>query len=248
MADKEEPRPFHDRCACFDQRGDRQPERVGFHGELQDTAAPGWVRLLRLIDEADADGREEFAPLRDMSAEHRRQIVTLPPTIARLTRVKHLLLYGSDLVRIPPEIGDMASLEEFTPYTSYRLHWFPYELTRCANLRQSTVSTRALYGNFKTRPPFPELKQNRKGFTYSELDPGEWGATSIRTCSVCAGPIPATGPHQVWISKGVATDVLPLLVNACSESCVEALPEPAGGHVPTVHRGGPDAPRPEAGL
>lgn len=35
------------------------------------------------------------------------------------------MLYRSNLVRIPPEIGAMTSLEEFTPYTSYRLHWFP---------------------------------------------------------------------------------------------------------------------------
>ncbi|MER7694405.1 hypothetical protein [Streptomyces sp. NPDC097610] len=40
------------------------------------------------------------------------------------------MLYGSDLVRISPEIGTMTSLEEFTPYTSYRLHWFPYKITR----------------------------------------------------------------------------------------------------------------------
>lgn len=42
------------------------------------------------------------------------------------------MLYGSNLVRIPPEIGAMTSLEEFTPYTSYRLHWVPYEITRRA--------------------------------------------------------------------------------------------------------------------
>ena len=31
------------------------------------------------------------------------------------------MLYRSNLVRIPPEIGMMTSLEEFDPYTSYRL-------------------------------------------------------------------------------------------------------------------------------
>jgi hypothetical protein len=49
--------------------------------------------------------------------QERREIVTLPPTIAKLTAVKHLMLHGSNLVRIPPEIGVMTSLEEFTPYT-----------------------------------------------------------------------------------------------------------------------------------
>ncbi|MEU7005651.1 hypothetical protein [Streptomyces sp. NPDC046332] len=88
------------------------------HAERQGISAPGWRHLLELIDEAAADGREEFRPLIEISPEERRQIVTLPPSIARLTAVRHLVLYGSNLVRIPPEIGAMTSLEEFTPYTS----------------------------------------------------------------------------------------------------------------------------------
>ena len=54
----------------------------------------------------------------------------------------------------------MESLEEFTPYTSYKLHWFPFEITRCIKLVESTVSTRALYGNYLHRTPFPSLRGN----------------------------------------------------------------------------------------
>lgn len=65
-------------------------------------------------------------------------------------------------VRFHGERQDTSSLGwrrllAFEPYTSYSLHWFPYELTRCMNLRDSTVSTRALYGNIKYRPAFPRL-------------------------------------------------------------------------------------------
>ncbi|MFJ6461442.1 hypothetical protein ACIQM0_10360 [Streptomyces sp. NPDC091387] len=59
--------------------------------------------------------------------------MTLPPSIAKLTAVKRFVLHGSDLVRIPSGIGAMTSIEEFTPYTSCRLYWFPYEITRCAH-------------------------------------------------------------------------------------------------------------------
>jgi hypothetical protein len=78
--------------------------------------------------------------------------------------VKVLKLYGSALVRIRPEIGEMAALETIDLYTSYRLHWFPFEITRCSRLRDSTVSTRALYGNYKYRPPFPpaSAEHNRR--------------------------------------------------------------------------------------
>jgi hypothetical protein len=176
-----------------------------------------------------------------LSAAERRQIVTLPPAIAKLTAVRHLVLYGTNLARIPPEIGAMTSLKVFEPYTSHRLHWYPYELTRCVRLADSTVSTRVLYGNFKFRPPFPALRPvtDAGEADFAALDPGVWGADAVRTCSVCDGPVDRE-LRQVWISRRVGTDVLPLLVNACSATCVAALPEPHRGYVPTPHTGGPD--------
>ncbi|GGT03368.1 hypothetical protein GCM10010156_71580 [Planobispora rosea] len=236
-------------CRCFDQYKVRPPHVVRFHGQRQDTASAAWHRLLELVEEAAADGREEFRPLAELSPDERRQIITLPPTIAKLTEVKHLMLYGSNLVRIPPEIGAMTSLQKFTPYTSNRLHWFPYELTRCRRLRASTVSTRSLYGNVKIRPPFPPLQPGRASthdLDVSGLDPKVWGADAIRACGVCDRPITEAGLHQVWISLPVGTDVLPLLVNACSPACVDALPAPAEGYVPTPHTGGPGVVQPRA--
>lgn len=114
-----------------------------------------------------------------MSAPERRQVVTLPPTIAELTAVRRLLLYGTNLVRLPPEIGAMTGLRAFDPYTSHRLHWYPYELTRCPELADSTVSTRVLYGNFKFRPPFPALRPVTEAgqADFAALDPGVRGAS-----------------------------------------------------------------------
>ncbi|MEV0607424.1 leucine-rich repeat domain-containing protein [Polymorphospora rubra] len=232
--------PARDACRCVGHSTRTRPARVTFHGERQDTGAAGWQHLLALVDEAAADGRPVFRPFVEMSAPERRQVVTLPPTIAQLTAVKHLVLYGTNLVRIPPEIGSMTSLERFDPYTSHRLHWYPYELTRCTGITDSTVSTRALYGNFKYRPPFPALRPvTRAGEAdLGALDPAVWGTEAVRTCSVCAGPVDRD-LHQVWISRLVGTDVLPLLVNACSTACLAALPEPHSGYVPTPHTGGP---------
>lgn len=45
----------------------------------------------------------------------------------------------------------------------------------------------------------------------------------------------------------MATDVLPLLFNACSTACVRALPAPAGGYVPTLHQGGREVEQPGRG-
>ncbi|MFJ2774793.1 leucine-rich repeat domain-containing protein [Streptomyces sp. NPDC087300] len=234
------PLSSRDTCSCFDQYRVHPRARVGFHTELQDTTAEGWQHLLALIDEAAADGREEFRPLLELSPQERRQIITLPPSIARLTAVRHFMLYGSNLVRIPPEIGAMASLEEFSPYTSHRLHWFPYEITRCTRLARSTVSTRSLFGNYKLRAPFPRLQPPQHAvaeLNLTDLAPRRWGTTAIRTCSVCNQPIDRE-LHQAWISSQVATDVLPLLVNACSAACLTALPHGAEDHIPTPHQGG----------
>jgi hypothetical protein len=233
------PEPDRDRCACVGAYGESRPATVEFHGDRQDTNSPGWRHLLALVDEAVADGRPVFRPFTELSAGERRQVVTLPPTIERLTRVTHLVLYGTNLVRLPPEIGAMTSLEVFEPYTSHRLHWFPYELTRCAGLRDSTVSTRAVYGNVKFRPPFPSLRPVTGAAGLDALDPGVRGADAVRTCSVCDGSISAE-LHQAWISLKVATDVLPLLVNACSAACVAALPAPEPGYPAAPHTGGPD--------
>ncbi|MFE6035817.1 leucine-rich repeat domain-containing protein [Streptomyces sp. NPDC056452] len=235
--------PARDRCHCLDRRGEYSGKQVGFHPDRQDTSAPGWLHLLELIDEAAADGREVFKPLVELSPAERRQIVTLPPAVAKLTAVRHLVLYGSNLVRVPPEIGAMTSLEEFSPYTSHRLHWLPYEITRCAGLRESTVSTRALYGNFKYRPPFPLLRQADE-WGHGAADPSRWGAEAIRGCGVCDGPVKDGQLRQVWMSLVVATDVLPLLVNACSSECVGALPAPPDGYVSVPHHGGPDVRQP----
>lgn len=195
------------------------------HLEAQDTALPGWRALLQLVEDAAKDRREVFSPKKELGAELWSQVITLPPSIAKLKYVKKLDLYGSSLLRIPPDIGAMERLEEFDPYTSYGLHWFPYEITRCYRLSSSTVSTRALYGNHKYRQPFPSLEP-----VVAELVP--------ERCSVCAGAIDPSHVEQVWLSFGVATDVLPLLVNACSSSCIAKLALPAPGYVHVPHKGG----------
>lgn len=219
-------------CHCLDpQYGKRKWAELRLHTDVQDEQCAGWQRLLELIEQAAADGREEFSPLREMSPQEWTQIVTLPPSIARLKAVKHLILYGSSLVRIPPEIGEMTSLQQFTPYTSYRLHWFPYEITRCRNLARSTVSTRALYGNYKYRAPFPRLPQ---------IDP----LNTPDRCSLCEASLLNVAPQQVWISLPVATDVIPLLVHACSAECLARLPAAPPNYVRTAHRGGLDLVQP----
>jgi hypothetical protein len=64
-------------------------------------------------------------------------------------------------------------------------------------------------------------------------------------CSVCDGSIDPARFRQQWIFLRIATDVLPLLVNACSTACVQALPDPAEGYVATPHQGGRDVRQPQ---
>ena len=224
------------RCDCmaavYSRRGTPRWPPPRFHREPQDTRSAGWQHLLDLIDQAAADGRLEFAPLEQMTGAERAQVVTLPPTIARLKKVRHLRLYRSCLVRLPSGIGEMESLSELYLGNSYRLHWFPYEIVRCPALRRSEVSTRALYGNCKYRPPFPRL------------DPDPTVPAATRPCSVCRRPFVDRQEHRVWVTLRVATDDLPLLVNACSAACVDRLPAPPDGYVPRPHRGGVELEQP----
>lgn len=219
-------------CTCLDaQYTDGRWAELRLHDEAPDPTSPTWLRLLDLIDRAAADGRTEFNPGAELGWDAWRTIVALPPTVGKLTAVRTLVLYGSGLVRLPPEVGGMTALEDLDLYTSYRLHWLPYEVTRCPRLVRSRVSTRALYDNYKYRPPFPRL-------------PHAVPAILPARCGVCDGPFGPGGPWQRWISLRVATDVLPLLVHACSAACLDRLPPPADGYITRPHRGGLGQPYP----
>ena len=236
-------------CRCFDAGyGNRRSPSMAFHADAQDTECDAWKRLVDLIERAATDGREDFDPAAEIGYDQWSHVITLPSNIAKLTSVRRLYLYGSHLVRIPPEIGWMTALEEFDPYTSYRLHWLPYEITRCPNLRDSRVSIRALYGNYKLRPPFPRLDPGVGPSTGRAEPPRlplhDATPAATRPCSVCGKPFEDRRLHRVWITLQVATDVLPLLVNACSEACVGRLSAPPEGYVPKPHKGGPRVQQP----
>jgi uncharacterized protein (TIGR02996 family) len=212
-------------CACCERDNDQTKtwQERPLHTEAQDTECDAWKRLCENIEQAARDGRKEFQPLKVIDYDDWRFIVTLPPTIAQLKEVERLQLYGSFLARIPPEISAMTSLIEFDPYTSYALHWYPFEIARCPKLRESRMSTRALYGNFKYHPPFPRLR----------LDPNDdhiglecLKQSPMRACAVCSREYLDEQRHRVWITLRVATDDMPLLVNACSRECVQKLPTP----------------------
>ena len=217
-------------CQCFSQRHAKHGQLSSLHCEPQNTECEAWQRLLHLTDLAIESGAEYFDPLREFTLEQRAEIVTLPRKIAELKSVKKFCLYGSYLTRIPPEIGEMDALESFDPYTSYFLHWFPYEITRCRKLKNSRVSTRAIYGNMKFRPPFPHLNQPENQDAFAYLTPEH--------CSVCNAALDQSNICRRWISTRVGTDILPLLVNACSKNCIDSLPPTPENYVDGPHAGG----------
>jgi len=213
-------------CDCFETKpNSRAWKEVSLHDARQDIGSEEWKALEAYIERVRKNGETEFDPIKGIGIENWEKIVALPPSIGSLQSVKFITFYGSHLVRIPPEIGELSNLEEFDIYTSYCLHWLPYEITRCTKLKSSRISTRALYGNFKYRPPFPQLPSK-----IAELAPA--------VCSICRNEFDERGPLQAWISLAVATDVVPLLVHACSKACLDRLPSPPDGYVPNWHRGG----------
>ncbi|WP_327010192.1 hypothetical protein OHA72_24870 [Dactylosporangium sp. NBC_01737] len=81
------------------------------------------------------------------------------------------------------------------------------------------------------------------GTGFGALDPAVWGTEAVRTRSVCDGPVDRE-LHQAWISRRLGTDTLALLVNACSATCVAALPPPHPRYHPAPHTGGPGLEQP----
>jgi len=220
--DEQEKRIYEYEHALFDVKND-----------VQDKTSLAWKKLCEYVNIVEREERDEFSPFEYLGKELFSQIHTLPETIAKLKKVKKINLYGSQLKRIPPEIGEMEALEYFDPYTSYRLHWFPYEIKHCKKLRNSRVSTRALYGNYKHRRPFPDLTNNPVRYD-----------GDILKCSICKKEITYDQTNQLWISLPVATDVLPLLVNLCSKECETKLPKPFEDYIQYAHKGGADLEQP----
>lgn len=228
------PRP---RCDCF-VFPHRKRQLRSLHAEPQDTSTDAWARVLENVEQARQSSARVLKPLEGLTGDQRSQIVTLPATIGSLTEVQELRLYGSHVVRLPPAIGGMSALRYLDVYTSHRLHFAPYELSRCHGLRDSRVSTRVLYGNYKNRGLFPHLKlpENARGLELSRP----------KTCSVCDAELGDATPVARWITLRLGTDWWPLLVHACSGACIERLPKPPEGYVDHPHTGGHHVKQPPA--
>lgn len=194
------------------------------HDDAQNEDAPGWRKLLGHIADLQRGGAEEMNPSM-LTWEEMLDVVTLPPSIGELKSVTKVLFYGSHLRWIPPEIGAMESLQRLNAYTSYALHWLPYELTRCRQLSTSLMSTRGLFGNRKTRLPFPRLD-------------APIAALLPNTCSVCDGLFESP-PDLLWHTLYLGTDFVPLLIHSCSAECTAAVPDAPAGYSKRPHKGGP---------
>ena len=214
-------------CKCFEPTYTNKKWReLKVHPDNQNRECDAWMHLLEIIEQVAKDKNRSFYPRESLGEENWTQIETLPSEISKLKDVRELILYGSHISRIPPEIGQMTSLESFDPYTSYKLHWLPYEIVHCEKLIESKISTRALYGNYKNRAPFPSLKGNPVEFHDKPR------------CSVCKSFGGEWGLNQQWVSVSVATDVMPLLAQTCSKECVDKLKKPAKNYIQKAHKGG----------
>src|SRR5262245_6281407 len=215
-----------DHCACLAVRTKKGTPLVpNMHVEAQDQSVAGWAQVTNLIERLAQTSAAILEPSAQIPWEDWMRVITLPPEVASLRLVKEVRLYGSHLRRLPPEIGRMSSLRELDVYTSYSLHWLPYEVMRCANLSASRMSTRALYGNRKTRLPFPHLSR-----AIDVLLP--------TTCSVCDHPFGERSPQPFWTTQRVGTDYVPLLIHSCSSVCIDAVPSAPSGFSERPHKGG----------
>jgi hypothetical protein len=213
-------------CACLAVRTKKGTPLVpNMHVEAQDESVAGWAQVADLIGRLARTRAPILEPSAQIPWEDWMRVITLPHQVASLIDVVEIRLYGSHLRRLPPEIGRMTSLRALDIYTSYSLHWLPYEVTRWANLSASRMSTRALYGNRNTRLPFPRLSR-----PIEELLP--------TTCSVCDQPFGERIPQPFWTTQRVGTDYVPLLIHSCSSSCINSVPSASSGFFERPHKGG----------
>ena len=192
----------------------------------QDETLEAWQVLCEYIDELARTGAPDFWPGKHIGWDHFRQIHKLPASIAKLKEAKRVILDGTQLRRIPTEVGEMESIEDFDIYTSYQINWLLFEISRCKKLKESTMSIRTLYGNYKTNLRFPSLENQQ---VYDE------GKVTRR--SICNEEITDAPLDQYWLTLRIGTDDAPLLVTVCSQSCYFELPSSSIGYYSGSHKG-----------
>lgn len=213
-------------CSCLASKTKKgNPSVPNLHNEFQDQSVPGWEKCVTLVQQAAKSNATILEPSADISPIELCSVVTMPREISSLESLRELRLYGSHLQRLPPEIGQLKSLANLDVYTSYSLHWLPYEITRCRQLRETRMSTRALYGNYKTRLPFPRLRDS-----IDTLTP--------ETCSVCNKRFGNKKPQPYWTTLRIGTDNVPLLTHSCSTECTGSIPDAPEGFHTRPHKGG----------
>ena len=85
----------------------------------------------------------------------------LPFRIENMPNLQSISFYGSKLERIPREIGQLQSLTHLDIYCSYELHYLPFEVMKCKNLKDSRFSTGALWWSYKDSTGPPTLPDHR---------------------------------------------------------------------------------------
>eukprot|EP00931_Biecheleriopsis_adriatica_P065135 TRINITY_DN39768_c0_g1_i1.p1 TRINITY_DN39768_c0_g1~~TRINITY_DN39768_c0_g1_i1.p1 ORF type:complete len:473 (+),score=40.92 TRINITY_DN39768_c0_g1_i1:23-1420(+) len=159
---------------------------------------------------------------------------TLPDDIGKLRQLRRLCMYGSNLHMVPQSIGLLTELQELDLYTSYGLHYLPYEVIHCTSLRTSRFSTRALYNNCKNGLPLPELPAFPSGRPQmpwrllcvlrrklpAAAARSVFQCIGLERCSVCRQRFLSPYTCFTWCYTLIATDCQALLARCCSASCV----------------------------
>ena len=97
------------------------------------------------------------------------------------------------------------------------------------------MSTRALYGNIKTRLPFPRVSVPK-----DTLVP--------ESCSVCDRPFGESSVQVHWTTQRIGTDIVPLLIHSCSTACTASVPDAPDGYHSRPHKGGGGVGMPDPDL
>ena len=226
-----DPRPPLARsCDCFavdgrSKKGNPRWRNSPIHDDIQDTTS-GCVEVgLRSDRDRHREGADRARlprrPGRDAAAFD-RPVDDAAPTIPG-----RLYIGGASRARSSAGAHQARAVHLVQPAL------LPIRAPRAPQLRLSTVSTRALYGNVKFRPPFPLLAPRDE-----PMPP--------RPCSMCDAMFEDRGRHRYWTSRRVASDVMPLLINACSAACLANALPPSEGYVAKPHRGGPNLQQPPA--
>jgi len=144
-----------------------------------------------------------------------------PKIVTEIKSLEYIKFTLTKIEHIPRDIYKLSNLMYFETYMNYSLHYLPFEIVHCANLKSYTISRRARYG--VSPHVYPKLEPLPLNLTQPPEPKKDFCSVCLKSCAVT---------YQLWTERIIGQyDKMPLLVHVCSNQCLSKIEQIDTSHL-----------------